>query len=66
MLLRRAAGAGVRSVGHLVHAWGGPGAGYEWPEVEHGIHVDANDFVWLGGSGAKDAQVLKFTLEAGS
>ena len=26
--------------GNLVRAWGGPGAGYEWPASEHGIFVD--------------------------
>ncbi|MFC7556943.1 hypothetical protein ACFQU7_39135 [Pseudoroseomonas wenyumeiae] len=49
--------------GNLLRHWGGPGQGYEWPEVEHGIYVDANDFVWLAGSGAKDHQLLKFTLD---
>src|SRR5262245_59005294 len=48
--------------GNLVRFWGGPGAGYEWPASEHGIHVDNNDFVWIGGNGAKDNQILKFTL----
>src|ERR1700704_5414977 len=33
--------------GNLLFSWGGPGAGYEWPENEHGIFVEANDFVWL-------------------
>lgn len=49
--------------GNVVRHWGGPGQGYEWPEVEHGVYVDANDFVWLAGSGAKDHQLLKFTLD---
>ena len=26
--------------GNLVKSWGGPGQGYEWPEGNHGIHVD--------------------------
>src|SRR5262245_2249295 len=26
--------------GTLVRSWGGPGAGFEWPESEHGIHID--------------------------
>ena len=47
--------------GTLVSSWGGPGPGYEWPQLEHGIHVDAQDNVWLGGGGDKDAQILKFT-----
>jgi DNA-binding beta-propeller fold protein YncE len=49
--------------GNLVSSWGGPGAGYEWPDLEHGIYVDTNDNVWLGGGGEKDAQVLKFTRQ---
>jgi len=49
--------------GTLVHSWGGPGQGYDWPQTEHGIFVDAKDTVWLAGSGEKDAQLLKFTRE---
>jgi len=49
--------------GALVQAWGGPGAGYEWPQLEHGIYVDAHDNVWLGGGGEKDAQILEFTRD---
>jgi hypothetical protein len=49
--------------GNLVRAWGGPGSGYEWPQTEHGIYVDDSDFVWTAGSGAKDSQILKFTLD---
>jgi DNA-binding beta-propeller fold protein YncE len=49
--------------GNLVRAWGGPGQGYEWPESNHGVHVDYKGNVWIGGNGAKDAQVLKFTKD---
>jgi DNA-binding beta-propeller fold protein YncE len=49
------------AAGALVSSWGGPGAGYEWPQLEHGIYVDHQDNVWLGGGGDKDAQILKFT-----
>ncbi len=49
--------------GNVVSSWGGPGAGYEWPDLEHGIYVDDTDHVWLGGGGEKDAQVLKFTRQ---
>jgi hypothetical protein len=48
--------------GRLLQSWGGPGAGYEWPDLEHGIYVD-DDVVWLGGGGEKDAQLLKFTRD---
>lgn len=47
--------------GNFVNGWGGPGAGYEWPENEHGIHVDHRDNVWVGGNGMNDAHILKFT-----
>ena len=49
--------------GRLVQAWGGPGAGYEWPESNHGIHIDHKGNVWIGGNGAKDAHILKFTRD---
>jgi DNA-binding beta-propeller fold protein YncE len=49
--------------GDVVHAWGGPGQGYEWPESMHGVFVDFKGDVWLGGNGAKDSQVLKFTKD---
>ena len=49
--------------GNLVRAWGGPGPGYQWPETEHGIFIDDNDFVWFAGSGKPDGQLLKFTMD---
>ncbi len=49
--------------GNVVSAWGGPGAGYEWPDLEHGIHVDDKDQVWIAGGGEKDSHLLKFTRE---
>jgi len=49
--------------GRLLRSWGGPGAGYEWPQSNHGIHVDYKGNVWIGGNGEKDAQVLKFTKD---
>ena len=60
--------------GNFIRAWGGAGAGYEWPEREHGIHIDHKGFAWIGGNqcptsgnvGLKlvaDDQLLKFTLD---
>jgi DNA-binding beta-propeller fold protein YncE len=46
-----------------VSAWGGPGPGYEWPDSNHGVHVDYKGNVWIGGNGPKDAHVLKFTRD---
>jgi DNA-binding beta-propeller fold protein YncE len=47
--------------GTLVSAWGGPGQGYEWPQLEHGIYIDHHDNVWLGAGGDRDSHILKFT-----
>src|SRR5579871_6136879 len=60
--------------GNYVKAWGGDGNGYEWPQREHGIHIDYKGYVWLGGNncptnglpGLKpvaDDQLLKFTQD---
>ena len=49
--------------GNLVRHWGGPGPGYEWPQSNHGVHVDYKGNVWIGGNGEKDAQILKFTKD---
>ncbi len=49
--------------GNLLRHWGGPGQGYEWPESNHGITIDYKGNVWIGGNGANDAQVLKFTQD---
>jgi len=59
--------------GNLVQAWGGPSdpgflenrctaaMGCEWPETEHGIFVDHHGYVYIGGNGGPDHQVIKFT-----
>src|SRR5499427_10550255 len=60
--------------GNYLRGWGGAGAGYEWIEREHGIHIDYKGFVWIGGNncpasnlpGLKpvaDDQLLKFTQD---
>jgi DNA-binding beta-propeller fold protein YncE len=60
--------------GTLIQAWGGAGAGYDWPQREHGIYIDYKGFVWIGGNYCPartlanlkpvyDDQVLKFTKE---
>jgi DNA-binding beta-propeller fold protein YncE len=49
--------------GTVVQTWGGPGAGYEWPEQLHGINVDGQNRVWVTGNGADDAQILVFTID---
>jgi DNA-binding beta-propeller fold protein YncE len=49
--------------GTLIKSWGGPGQGYDWPQNEHGIHIDHKGFVWLAGNGEQDGQILKFTQD---
>jgi DNA-binding beta-propeller fold protein YncE len=49
--------------GNVVHAWGGPGPGYDWPDSNHGIYADSEGFVWIGGNGGTDGLVLKFTRD---
>jgi hypothetical protein len=36
--------------GKVVQSWGGPGAGYDWPDSAHSIHVDYKGNVWISGS----------------
>ena len=49
--------------GNLLRHWGGPGVGYEWPQSNHGVTVDARQNVWIGGNDVNDGQVLKFTKD---
>ena len=63
MLCPGPAGHRVLPGGTVRRSWGGPGEGFEWPESEHGIHVDQHGHVWIGGNGASDAHVLKFTSD---
>jgi DNA-binding beta-propeller fold protein YncE len=58
------------TAGKLLGSWGGDGAGFDWPEREHGISVDAKGFVWISGNGgwpkptpggSTDDMILKFT-----
>jgi DNA-binding beta-propeller fold protein YncE len=52
---------GFDQAGNLIGSWGGPGAGYEWPESNHGLTIDYRGNFWLGANGANDTHVLKFT-----
>jgi hypothetical protein len=49
--------------GNLVNSWGGPGEGYDWPSSNHGLWLDHKGNIWIGGNGANDAHVLKFTRD---
>ena len=63
---------GFDNEGNFLKAWGGPGDGYEWPQREHGLHIDHQGFFWVGGNNCptqnepgldpvSDDQILKFT-----
>ena len=62
------------TTGNYVKSWGGDGAGYEWPQREHGINIDNKGFVWITGNNCPtngianlkhvaDDQILKFTQD---
>ena len=62
------------TAGNYIKAWGGEGAGYEWPQREHGIHIDNKGLVWITGNNCPtngianlkhvaDDQILKFTQD---
>ena len=46
--------------GNLLRSWGGSGQGYDWPQNEHGIFVDKDGSVWVGGNSKEDHHILKF------
>ncbi|MEO9947379.1 MAG: hypothetical protein ABJH28_17720 [Paraglaciecola sp.] len=53
--------------GQLLNAWGGPDKApvidgqSQWPSTVHGLYVDDEDTVWLGGNGKGDHVVLNYT-----
>ena len=50
--------------GNLLRHWGGKdGPGYQWPDSNHGLNIDNKGNIWIGGNGAMDGHVLKFTLD---
>jgi DNA-binding beta-propeller fold protein YncE len=49
--------------GNYVRGWGGPGEGYVWPGSNHGITVDHQDNIWIGGNGRTDSHILKFSRD---
>jgi DNA-binding beta-propeller fold protein YncE len=49
--------------GKVVRSWGGPGQGFDWPASNHGIWVDHTGNVWIGGNGAGDSHIVKFTRD---
>jgi WD40 repeat protein len=51
--------------GNLVNGWGGPseGAPYVWPSSNHGVGIDLQDNIWIGGNGPGDSHVLVFSRD---
>jgi len=49
--------------GNIVKSWGGQGYVKDWPKSEHGLWVDHDGNVWLGGNAPGDRQVLKFSSD---
>jgi hypothetical protein len=49
--------------GKLVASWGGQprDSQYIWPASNHGVAIDNKGNVWIGGNGAGDSHILKFT-----
>ena len=56
--------------GKLLRSWGAPADGSPWPGREHGIFVDDDNFVWIGGragwpkptaAGVSDDMIVKYT-----
>ena len=35
------------AAGRFVQAWGGPGQGYDWGDMEHSLSIDHQDNVWM-------------------
>src|SRR5205085_8006030 len=50
--------------GNVVQGWGGDGPNYKWGNDGHGIHVDHNDFVWIGDNRPETGgHIYKFTRD---
>lgn len=53
--------------GNVVRSWGPPAGemyqGHPWPESNHGIFVDHEGYVWVGGNGVGDSHILKLTQD---
>jgi len=54
--------------GGVVKSWGHPGFTHDWPSAEHGLWIDREGNVWIGGNAVGpnarrpwDRQVLKFS-----
>ncbi len=49
--------------GNVVQAWGNPDTSQQWFAYEHGLFVDNDGNVWVGGNSEDDQVVLKLSNE---
>ena len=48
-------------LGNVVQAWGGPDSVDHWFTSEHGLFIDDESNVWVGGNNVKDDVIIKFS-----
>lgn len=59
----------ISPTGDMLNAWGGPEIApsidglNQWPDNVHGLYVDNDNTVWIGGNGKDDHVVLNFSQE---
>jgi hypothetical protein len=46
--------------GSLVNSRGGPAEGYDWPTSHHGLSIDHEDNIWIGGNGDQDSHIRTY------
>ncbi len=51
------------AAGNVVGHFGGPGQGYDWPEMNAGIAVDPHGNLWIGGEGGADSRIVVFSAD---
>ena len=49
--------------GNVVQAWGGQDSTQHWFTSEHGLFVDNDRNVWVGGNNVKDDVIIKFSKD---
>jgi hypothetical protein len=45
--------------GKFIQGWGGPSDAFEWPDNEHGIYVDDQEVIWIGGNAGTGANLIR-------
>jgi len=51
------------AAGNYLRGWAPSDPKVQWPKQEHGIYVDPEGNLWLGGNNDEDNQILKFTQD---